>query len=454
MQVLNEWTLQSAAQVLGCEAPANDAKFSGVSTDTRTIKPGDLFFAITGENFDGHEYVGKAAEQGAVAAVVSRETVVSIPQLKVDDTRIALGALAAAHRKKFKKPVIGLTGSNGKTTVKELLSAILARCGKVLATAGNFNNDIGLPHTLFRLQLDEDFAVLEMGANHPGEIAYLSAIASPDVAILNNAGAAHLEGFGSLQGVAKAKGEIFENLSSKAVAVINRDDDFADYWLGITRHCKRIGFGIENTTAEVRASDLLHSNEGVAFRLHIAQQSLEVNLALFGRHNVMNALAAAAAAHVLGVSIEDIRTALNSFQAVKGRLKAMTAENGCMVFDDTYNANPNSLYAGIDVLVALPGTHVLVMGDMLEVGKDTATVHFQAGEYAKQQGVDRLFAYGPQSVQAVKAFGDRAQHFATHDDLAKALKEILDADVKVLVKGSRGMQMEKIVNSLKSASEV
>lgn len=447
MQALHDWTLSAAAEVLGCDAPLSDAPFTNVNTDTRTIVQGDLFVALVGENFDGHDYVEQAKDNGAVGAIVSRQVDSSLTQLKVDDTRIALGNLASAHRACFKNPIIGLTGSNGKTTVKELLKAILQTCGKVLATNGNFNNDIGLPLTLFRLKLDEDFAVIEMGANHPGEIAYLTNIAKPNVAILNNAGAAHLEGFGSIEGVARAKGEIFEQLGSEGIAIVNMDDRYADYWLGITTHCERIGFGINNE-ADVRASEISNEAHGMRFVLSHDKQSVVINLPLFGQHNVMNALAASSAAIALGVSLEKIATALDGFIAVKGRLQARKASCGALVFDDTYNANPGSMRAGIDVLVSQQGNSVLVIGDMLEGGEHSKQAHYEIGEYAKRQGVGQLFAYGPDSEEAVKGFGQNGRHYKTHESLIDDLLPVVDQQSVVLVKGSRGMRMECVVEAL------
>ena len=325
MEALRDWTLESVADVLGCQSPTHSVRFSGISIDTRSINDGDLFVAIVGENFDGNDYVDSAKQNGAVAAIVSKEIEIDLPHVKVSDTRIALGELARAHRLNFRKPLIGLTGSNGKTTVKELLSAILKRCGVVLATKGNFNNDIGLPLTLLSLTLNEDYAVIEMGANHPGEIAYLSRIARPDIAIVNNAGAAHLEGFGSVEGVARAKGEIFEGLTESGIAIINRDDEFAGYWLSITPHCQRLGFGIDSVDAEVRASDVVINERGIEFTLSCADELIELQLPLFGRHNVMNALAASAAAIALKVPLQTIKAAFEAFEPVGGRLKSVRA---------------------------------------------------------------------------------------------------------------------------------
>ena len=448
MDALRDWTLESVADVLHCQAPSQDVRFSGVSIDTRSIEKGDLFIAITGENFDGNDYVDTAKQNGAVAAIVSKELDATLPNLKVNDTRIALGELACAHRLNYKNPLIGLTGSNGKTTVKELLGAILQRCGVVLATKGNFNNDIGLPLTLLSLNLKEDFAVIEMGANHPGEIAYLSNIARPDIAILNNAGAAHLEGFGSLEGVARAKGEIFESLDQNGIAIINRDDDFADYWLSITSHCKRVGFGISSKDAEVRASKLESGENGVAFELFYGGESVQINLPLYGEHNVRNALAASAAAIALQVPLKTIKEAFETFEPVGGRLKSMRALHNCLVFDDTYNANPSSMKAGIDVITAMPGDAILVMGDMLEGGKRSDADHRDIGTYAKEAGVKKLFAYGAFSVNAVNAFSEGGQHFPDHAELIAELKKSVDENSVVLIKGSRGMRMERVVEAL------
>lgn len=448
MDALRDWTLESVADVLHCQAPVEDVRFSGVSIDTRSINKGDLFVAIAGENFDGNDYVDTAKQNGAVAAIVSKEPDVALPHLIVNDTRIALGELACAHRLNFRKPLIGLTGSNGKTTVKELLSAILKRCGVVLATKGNFNNDIGLPLTLLSLNLKEDFAVIEMGANHPGEIAYLSKIARPDIAILNNAGAAHLEGFGSLEGVARAKGEIFENLDQSGIAIINRDDAFSDYWLGITTHCKRIGFGIDCEDAEVRASKLESGESGIAFKLSCGGKDVCISLPLYGEHNVSNALAASAAAIALQVPLQTIKEAFEAFEPVGGRLKSMRALHNCLVFDDTYNANPSSMKAGIDVVTAMSGDAVLVMGDMLEGGKTSGADHRDIGVYAREAGVKKLLAYGAFSSNAVSAFGEGGQHFADHAGLITELKKNVNENSVVLIKGSRGMRMERVVEAL------
>lgn len=448
MKVLTQWTLAAAAKVLNSPWQGADVSYNDVCTDTRKIKTGDLFFALKGPNFDAHDYLAEAKTKGAVAAVVSRRVDVDMPQIVVDDTRLALGELARAHRLQFKNPVIGLTGSNGKTTVKELTSAILKRRGQVLYTEGNLNNDIGVPLTLFRLRPEHDFAVIEMGANHPGEIAYLASLARPDVGILNNAGPAHLEGFGSLEGVAHAKGELFEALESNGVAIINFDDHYAPYWQSITQHCGTTSFGIDNTQADVRAHTIRAAEKGMHFILHTVKQELEIDLPLYGIHNVRNSLAAAAAALALNVPLSVIKAAFESFSNVGGRLKPVTGHNGALIFDDTYNANPSSMKAGIDVLASFPGKRILAVGDMRELGDNAVSLHDEIGAYAKEKNIDAIYAIGDLCKNTVAAFGQQARHFSSHENLLAALKQNIDAQSTVLVKGSRSMRMEIVVAGL------
>lgn len=448
MGALSKWTLNEAARAMNASFNGDDAVFNAVSTDTRTLKEGSLFIALKGPRFDAHEHLLQAKDKGAVAAVVSESCDAVLPLLKVQDTRIALGQLAKAHRQSFKKPVIGLTGSNGKTTVKELLTAVLSTQGRVLATKGNLNNDFGVPLTLLEMKLDEDFAVIEMGANHPKEIEYLAQIALPDVAIVNNAGEAHLEGFGSLKGVATSKGEIFESLSADGVAIINRDDQFAPLWLEMTKHCRQIGFGIRSVEADVRASAIEQNAQGSRFTLQTEKGEFEIQLGLYGQHNVMNALAAAAAALAVGVSEKDIQKGLQDFRAVKGRLHSMHGQAGSLIFDDSYNANPSSLKAGIDVLSGFGGKRILALGDMLELGANAAQDHYQCGVYAREKGIDQMFAYGPLSKNAVDAFGENGFWFEDKQSLIAQLQKELSDQTTVLVKGSRGMRMEDVVRAV------
>ena len=445
-------SLVQASQILDGTLHGQDGAFSGVSTDTRSLQPGALYFALKGENFDGHDFIEKAQQAGAIAAVVSElknneSEAINFSQIHVDDTRKALGRLAAAWRQEFEGPVVGITGSNGKTTVKEMTAAILAKQGDVLATQGNFNNDIGLPLTLLRMDKSEQFAVIEMGANHPGEIKELTTITQPDVALITNAGPAHLEGFGSIKGVAKAKGEIYSGLTENGTAVINLDDKYADYWLSLCEGKTISTFSLKNENADVRG-EWQSTSTGGLLRIKTKQGECEINLSVPGRHNAMNALAATAASLAAGASLTDIESALTEFKPVKGRLNVIKLDSGACVIDDTYNANPASLRAGLNVLKDFPGEHWLVMGDMGELGKNAERMHFDVGIQASEAGVNKLYATGENSIAAVKAFGEHAQHFATHDDLIKFLQGNVQDGVNILVKGSRYMKMDKIVEAL------
>lgn len=418
-----------------------------IERDSRQAQLGDLFIALQGERFDAHDFVPQVVGK-ASAVLVSRPLAAAIPQIVVDDVRLALGRLAAAWRTQFKQPLVGLTGSNGKTTLKEMLTAILSLQGKTLATAGNLNNDIGMPLSLLRLRSDDKFAVIEMGANHFGEIDYLTHIAKPDVAIINNAGAAHLEGFGDIKGVSRAKGEIFAGLSADGVAVINADDTYADYWRGLNQNRRMLSFAMQQP-ADVQGS--MDQNN----RLVLAYQgeSAFVNLQLLGKHNQMNALAAATSAIALGVDLASIRAGLESMQPVKGRLLPRKGLHGGMVIDDTYNANPTSTAAAIQVLASLQGHKVLVLGDMGELGGDGATLHAQLGQQAAQLGIDAVYSLGELSAAACQVFG-QAEH-ACHDldALLKLLQADLQADSQVLVKGSRLARMERVVDALAVVTE-
>ncbi len=448
MHKLRRKTLAEVAKVFSLDEPKHDAIFRGVSTDSRTVHEGELFFALRGDNFDGHAYLAEVAEKDAVAAVVDHQVEADIPQFVVADTRIALGRLAQARRVAFDGPVIAITGSNGKTTVKEMTAAILGQRGPVLATRGNFNNDIGLPLTVFRLEENDQFMVLEMGANHAGEIAYLAEIGRPDVAVITNAGAAHLEGFGSVENVAKAKGELFSHLDKDKTAVINLDDHYAPLWRKMSEPAKQLTFAIDNEQADVRALDLEAGRDGTRFRLLTPAGEAMVLLQLFGRHNVLNALAAAACALAVGSPLEDVVTGLEGFTAVDGRLKPRVGLHGALLIDDAYNANPDSMRAAVDVLASLPAKRVLVMGDMLEMGAGEKEGHADIGRYARAAGIEHLFAYGPLSASAVEAFGQGGQHFTEHEALIEALEPLLSTEVSVLVKGSRGMRMERVVSGL------
>ncbi|MDH5378497.1 MAG: UDP-N-acetylmuramoyl-tripeptide--D-alanyl-D-alanine ligase [Gammaproteobacteria bacterium] len=446
MAVLSK-TMNSVASVLGSSLIGVDVPFSTVSTDTRSLEQGALFVALSGPNFDGNDYVNIAGEKGAVGAVLSRDVETGLPYVVVSDTKKAIGILASAWRKNFEMPLIGVTGSNGKTTVKEMLKSILSQQGKVLATKGNLNNDIGLPLTLFELNSDCDYAVIEMGANHPGEIAYLADIAKPDIGVVSNAGTAHLEGFGSREGVARAKGELFMALGKGGTAIINRDDKFSDLWMSVCSS-KKLTFGIESESADFRASDISLNAGGSSFDLNYNGESVSIELAIHGRHNIMNALAASAAASAAGISLRQVQAGLAEFRPVGGRLKSTLGYKGCNVIDDAYNANPESMFAAINVLSELDGVKILVIGDMFELGASADEGHKSVGKYAKEKAIDHLFCLGEKSKLACEVFGAGAKHYSELDKLVSELKSILEAGTTVLVKGSRGMRMERVLNEI------
>jgi UDP-N-acetylmuramoyl-tripeptide--D-alanyl-D-alanine ligase len=442
--------LSQAAEVLNARQRGADVTFRGVSTDTRTLAQGNLFVALRGPSFDGHDYLAQARRRGAVAATVSEPRDADLPLLEVGDTRIALGELAAHWRTHFAIPVVGLTGSNGKTTVKEMIAAILARCGEALVTRGNLNNDIGVPLTLLGLGAQHRYAVVEMGANHPGEIGYLTRLVQPTVGLVNNAGPAHLEGFCSLEGVAKAKGELFEGLGSDAVCVINADDHYAGLWRAMAGSRSVMSFALEQR-AEVQAQwrgDL----QGSDVELHTPAGATSLRLSLPGRHNVMNALAAAAATLALEIPLPDIVAGLAAVRPVHGRWESLPGVNGVQLIDDTYNANPASLQAALQLLVGADVEPWLVLGDMGELGQEGRRLHRQMGEEAKKNGVQRLFALGELAQRAAEAFGDGAEVFADVDALTRRLAQMARPGVLMLVKGSRSMRMERVVAALRSSA--
>ena len=441
-------SLRQAAEWIGADLHGADAHFDQVSTDTRTLAPGALFVALVGERFDGHGHLQAALDAGAVGALVANhQPDVSLPQLVVGDSLIGLQQLAHAWRQQFSLPVIGVTGSNGKTTVKQMLAAVLGTQGSVLATEGNLNNHIGLPLTLLRLRAEHAYAVIEMGANHHGEIATLAAIAEPGIGIITQAGDAHLEGFGDRDGVARAKGELFQHLGEGELAAINADDAYADYWQHIAAPAAVLRFGFD-ASAQVRAEQVRVEAESSAFELLTPAGRASVLLPLPGKHNVSNALAAAAAATALGLDADSIAAGLASVRNVGGRLRWQTARLGARVLDDSYNANPTSLRAGLELLAGLPGRRWLVLGGMGELGPDTEALHAQAGKDARELGIDQLFTFGAQAAAAAGAFGVGAQRFDDLDELVSVVEAELDASVVVLVKGSRAARMERVVQAL------
>lgn len=448
-------SLSQAAIGVGGRTLGPDATFHAVTSDSRTSAAGDLYVALKGERFDGHAFVTQAIAKGAAGALVAAEETSKcaaewsgLPLIVVDDTRLALGKLAALWRHQQQVALVAVTGSNGKTTVKEMLAGILrAAVGEeaVLATSGNLNNDIGMPLTLLKLRPQHKFAVIEMGMNHPGEIAYLTALAGPDVAVINNAAAAHLAGLGGVEQVARAKGEIFQGLAAKGVAIINADDPFAPLWRELAAGRTVFDFGLDHP-ASVSATCTLQPL-GSELQLQTPAGEFTAELHVPGQHNVRNALAAAAAAIALGCAAAPIRAGLNAFRGVKGRLQRKQGLHGAVLIDDTYNANPASVQAALAVLARAPGKKILVLGDMGELGPDAAQLHRELGLAARQYGVDTLFALGDVSREAVVAFGADAWFFERIQELLADLENLLGPEVTVLVKGSRFMQMERIIRS-------
>ena len=447
--MLKALLLSEVAAVLGGRLLGADARFDGVSIDSRAIAAGQLFVALIGPRFDGHDYLNQVAAKGAVAALVEREVANSaIPQLLVANARVALGQLGALNRAAYTHPVVAITGSSGKTTVKEMLASILRTRGPVHATRGNLNNDLGVPLTLLELAPQHTAAVIELGASRLGEIAYTVAMTRPHVAVLNNAGTAHVGEFGGPEKIVEAKGEIIEGLQADGIAVLNRDDKAFAIWQARAGARRVLSFALSNSAADFHASDMSLDARGCpAFTLHAPDGSERVQLNLLGTHNIANALAAAAAAHALGVSLFGIATGLGAVQPVKGRTVAQLARNGMRVIDDTYNANPTTMCAAIDILAGFSGRTVLVLGDIGELGDWAQQGHHDVGAYAAGK-VSTLYAVGPLMAHAVQAFGPQARHFATQAELIAALGAEQDPNTTILIKGSRSAAMENIVAAL------
>lgn len=444
-------TLSQAASILGVSAASIDKEFHGLSIDTRTVQPGNVFIAIPGERLDGHNYISEALQKGAAAALVSHQVDCPIPQIKVEDTTLALGKLGVAWRNQFSIPFIAVTGSNGKTTVKNMLAAIMvAACNgnkdEVLATQGTLNNHWGLPLTLSRLNATHRYAAIEMGMNHFGEIDYLTKMVRPNVAIITNAASAHLEGVGDVAGVAKAKAEIFGGLRDDGVAILNRDDAFFDYWRNAIGNHKFMSFGF-HADADVRA-ECHAETQTQHITLHTPSGDIEINLPLLGKHNVQNAMAAAAATLAIGIDLQAIKSGLEHMNPAPGRLQLHTLANGVKIIDDTYNANPFSLDAAVHTLAKFAGKKILVLGDMKELGSDAKQLHHTAGQSIRQAGIDYLFTFGDLSANTAQAFGEGAFHFNEQEKLVNALKPFLYNQTTILVKGSRSMKMEKVVAGL------
>ena len=447
--------MQEAAQAIRANWHGEDVYFTGVSTDSRAVKQGDLFVALTGENFDGHDYIAGAIEKGAVAVMTGYQKVtMEIPTIQVEDTRLGLGQLAAYWRGRFKMPLVAVTGSNGKTTVKEMIASILCVSvnetdgneefsAQVLATKGNLNNEIGVPQMLFLLREQHRYAVIEMGMNHLGEIAYLTQMAKPTVAVVTNAGEAHIEGLGSIEQVARAKGEIFEGLDQQGVAIINADDTYASLWEELVNNRCVVEFGL-NKNAQIHADYQLDGLQ-TKMIIHFPGSSEEVVLKIPGRHNVTNALAAASAAVGLGINTGTIAAGLAKFTGVKGRLQKKQGKNNALLIDDSYNANPASVRAALSVLADAIGKRYLVLGDMGELGESAADFHRKIGREARQAGLCGLLTLGKLSAYAAAEYGEGARHFESMQALLAEIENLLASDVTMLVKGSRFMQMEKVI---------
>ena len=449
-------SLAELARVAGGVLHGADAPFAAVTSDSRTLEPGSLFVALRGERFDGHQFVPDLASRGAAGALVERHVSTALPQVVVRDALAGLTAFASAWRAACSGRVVGVTGSNGKTTVKEMIGAILAGEGPTLVTRGNLNNHIGVPLTLCRLEPAHRYAVIEMGANHRREIAHLAAIARPDVGLVINAGPAHLEGFGGIEGVAQGKGEMFEALGAEGTAVINADDRFASVWHGLARRAGRVltfgireraDFGARNVTCHV-------ADEGFTSEFDLVTPGGErrVTLALAGEHNVLNALAAAAAAHAAGASLDSVVAGLGRMRAVTGRLEVKSLSGGARLIDDSYNANPASVRAGLRALSALAGEHWLVLGEMRELGEASPQLHAEIGEFARSCGVQRLLAVGDDARHAVEAFGAGATWFKGVEDLTRLIAAEIRPGVTVLVKGSRSNRLERVAEALGAGS--
>jgi len=441
-------TLSQLATILGAEV-SGELTFDAVTTDTRKITPGCLFVALKGERFDAHDFAEQAKAAGAGALLVSRKLDIDLPQAVVKDTRLAFGQLAAWVRQQVPARVVALTGSSGKTSVKEMTAAILSQCGNTLYTAGNLNNDIGVPMTLLRLTREHDYAVIELGANHRGEIAWTVSLTQPEAALVNNLAAAHLEGFGSLEGVAKAKGEIYTGLPVNGIAIMNADNNDWLNWKSVIGDRKTWRFSPNAANSDFTATNVHVTSHGTEFTLQTPTGDMDVLLPLPGRHNIANALAATALAMAVGAPLSAIKTGLANLQAVPGRLFPIPLAENKLLLDDSYNANVGSMTAAVQVLSEMPGYRVMVVGDMAELGDESEACHTQVGEAAKASGIDRVLSAGHLSKNISQASGV-GEHFADKAALIARLKALVEEQqiVTVLVKGSRSAAMEEVVHAL------
>lgn len=440
---MDNLSLTEISATLNLPAPTVNITFNSVSTDSRTLQPGDLFVALHGENFDGHNFIEQALAAGAAAVVVDRNVEATVPVLQVADTLRAYAQIAALYRSKFAIPIAAVTGSCGKTTVKNILASILSQAGSVLAPEGSFNNEVGVPNTILKLRPEHDFAVLELGAKNKGDIEYLMQIVQPNVALINNAAPAHLETFGDLDGIAKVKGEIYEQL--QGTAVLNVDDVYAPYWLTLIKDQPVITFGLESK-ADITCAFIIEEHHQIKFELITDIGKATVTMQVLGMHNVMNALAATALARGLNISLAHIKAGLEAFVPTTRRMQVKLGKHGAKVIDDSYNANPIAMRKAIEVLAKQQGRKIMVVADMLEMGQDAVHMHTELGKQIREAQIDKLYAYGDLARHTASAYGDEAAFFTDKTTLTIDLLNIMDKDTVVLVKGSNGMHLEDVIN--------
>lgn len=449
-------SLATLAKELAGELTGTDVEFAQLSTDTRALGPGSVYLALRGERFDGNNFIEQARAAGAIAAIVHGALESSLPLLHVVDTHVALGKIAGMNRSRSQARVIALTGSQGKTTVKEMTGAILNSQAPTLVTEANLNNTIGVPLTLLKLQQEHEYAVIEMGANQAGEIAFSVAVAQPDLALITNASAAHIEGFGSLAGIVTAKGEIIDGLKPGGTLVLNADDANCAQWQRRAGKRRTVLFSRDNADNKARyfsRANTIDKQGRAAFTLVTPQGEREIAMRMLGKHNITNAIAAATAALEVGASLDSVVTGLSSVAPVKGRLLPLAGIGGSHLIDDSYNASPSSFNAAIDVLMSHDGLRYLIAGDMRELGSEADSAHSAVGAYAKQAGVDRLLAVGDQCRLMVKAFGAGAQHYATQAALIEACRDLASDDTTFLIKGSRGSTMDIVVKAMSQSED-
>lgn len=438
------WIAETLSQTYSGQA----CEITGVSIDSRTVKPGELFVVLVGDTYDGHDFVEEAATNGAVAVLVMNKVSCNIPQLIVPDTAQALIQLARQWRQRFTIPIVAITGSCGKTSTRALTHAVLSTAGETLASIKSFNNSIGVPLTLLGLRPSHQYAVLEVGTNHPGEIIELTKLIKPTIALITLAAPSHLAGFGDLAGIAREKGDIYSNLPENGIGIINQDDEFAEYWRDLIEPHQVITFGLKKD-AQIEATDLKFDTNGCAtFLLKTPNAAIETCLKVMGKHNIYNASAAAAVGYALSIPIQKIKEGLEAAQAEHRRLVRLPGIAQARIIDDSYNANPASVKAAIEVLSHTEGVPILVLGDMLELGEMAHQFHAEIGNLANQMGIQHLFAFGELSIHAARSFGSRGQHFSSQEELVDALRPLLNNQVTVLVKGSNSMGMHQVAQSL------